>query len=342
MAEREIYHLDIVIGVKGDDDTKKRLSAMDKYLASMEKRARILNKINASPAVRINDKITKQMEKINGGLKKLNKAAVNPIVQINDKATKQLEKINGNIGRFNKMKVAVTTSIIDKISGPVSKIKGGLDRLNSAGVFVKTNIIDRVSGPTKTILSGLGKIKGTAWSATVTIKDKISSGLGIIRRGITKTMGMAVSLQGILLGVGGTWAGIVRPMQISGDFEQTQMAFTTMLKSAQKANSFLFQAQNMANATPFEFPQLADASKKMLAFGWNVKQILPDLSTIGDAASGLGLGADGINQITLALGLITLFGRVINRIKTVKSKDFIIKLLEAIYYSSPQFIVQLY
>lgn len=93
-------------------------------------------------------------------------------------------------------------------------------------------------------------------------------------------------------------------MQLSGDFEQTQMAFTTMLKSAEQANSFLTQAQNMANATPFEFPQLADASKKMLAFGWDVKSILPDLSTIGDAASGLGLGAEGINQITLALGQI--------------------------------------
>jgi tape measure domain-containing protein len=321
MAEKEIYHLDIVIGVTGDEDTKKKLSAMDKYVAQVEKRARTLDKINATPAVKINDKATKQMEKINSTVNKLNKAAVAPTIKINDKASEQLEKINGTIGRLNKIKATVTTTISDKISGPVNKIKGGLDKLNSARVFVKTNIIDKVSGPTKIILSGLGKIKNTAWSATVTIKDKISSGLDIIRRGLSKTMAAAVSLQGILLGVGGTWAGIIRPMQISGDFEQTQMAFNTMLKSTQKANSFLSQAQNMANKTPFEFPQLADASKKMLAFGWNVKQILPDLTTIGNAASGLGLGAEGINQITLALGQM--------KAKGVVQGDEILQLTEA-------------
>lgn len=313
MAEKEIYHLDLVIGIKGDEDTKSKLSAMDKYIAQVEKRAKVLDKITITPAAKINDKATKQAEKINSTLNKLNEVAVSPTVKINDKATEQMNKINGS-----------------------------LNKLKNNKVDVKANIIDKISGPTRTILSGLSKIKGTTWTATVAVKDKASSMLSLIRSGLSKTISMATSLQGVLLGVGGTWAGIVKPMQIAGDFEQTQMAFNTMLHSQQKANEFLKQAQDMANNTPFEFPQLANASKKLLAFGWDVKSILPDLTTIGDAASGLGLGADGINQITLALGLIILFGRVINRIKTVKPKDFIIKLLEAIYYSSPQFIVQLY
>lgn len=379
MAEREIYHLDIVIGVQGDEDTKKKLSAMDKYMALMEKRAGMLNKINSSPAVKINDRATKRMDKINSTLDKLNKVAAGPTVSINDNATGQINKVNSSLNKMksakvisildvynraskpisnvdnrlkdlnrskavpkteiadnitqpakrmnsildklNRTRVLITTAITDKISVPVNSIKTGLSKLNNARIFVKTNVIDRISGPTKTILSGLGKIKNTAWSATVTIKDKISSGLSIIRSGIGKTISAATSLQGVLLGVGGTWAGIIKPMQLSGDFEQTQMAFTTMLKSAEQANSFLTQAQNMANATPFEFPQLADASKKMLAFGWDVKSILPDLSTIGDAASGLGLGAEGINQITLALGQI--------RAKNVVQGDEILQLTEA-------------
>lgn len=255
MPEKEIYHLDIVIGVKGDESTKTQLSALDKYFQHTQKRANILDKMSVAPSAKINDRATQRIEKINSTLNKLNRFVVSP---------------------------------------------------------------------------------------TVMIKDKVSGGLNIIRSGISKTIGAATSLQGALLGVGSAWVGVIKPMQISGDFEQTQMAFTTMLHSAQQANSFLQQAQNMANQTPFEFPQLADASKKMLAFGWNVKSILPDLATIGDAASGLGLGADGINQITLALGLIILFGRVINRIKTVKSKGFMIRLLEIIYYSWPQFIVELY
>lgn len=281
MAEKEIYHLDIVIGVKGDEDTKQKLSSMDKYMASLEKRSKIIDKISMSPAIRINDKATKQIEKVNSTLNRLNKVAATPTVKINDKANSQLEKINGNLNRLVRAKIAI-----------------------------RTNIIDRISGPTRTILSGLGRIKNTTWSATVTIKDKASSGLSIIRSGLSRTISMATSLQGVLLGVGGTWAGVIKPMQIAGDYEQTQMAFTTMLKSAQKANDFLVQAQNMANDTPFEFPQLANASKKLLAFGWDAKSILPDLRTIGDASAGLGLGTKGIDEITLALGQMKAKGRV--------------------------------
>ncbi|RMD05062.1 hypothetical protein D9O40_00710 [Clostridium autoethanogenum] len=240
-----------------------------------------MDKISMSPSIRINDKATKQIEKVNSTLNKLNKVAATPTVRINDKANSQLEKINGSLNRLVKAKIAI-----------------------------RTNIIDRISGPTRTILSGLGRIKNTAWSATVTIKDKASSGLSIIRNGLSRTIGMAASLQGLLLGVGGAWAGFVKPMQISGDFEQTQIAFNTMLHSAQKANDFLSQAQDMANNTPFEFPQLANASKKLLAFGWDVKSILPDLTTIGNTASGLGLGAKGIDEITLALGQMKAKGRV--------------------------------
>lgn len=223
MAEREIYHLDIVIGVQGDESSKKKISALDRYFEQTQKRANILNKMSVSPSAKINDRATSRIEKINSTLNKLNRLVASP---------------------------------------------------------------------------------------TVMIKDKVSGSLSIMRSGINKVISAATSLQGVLLGVGGTWAGIIKPMQLSGDFEQTQIAFTTMLKSAEQANSFLTQAQNMANATPFEFPQLADASKKMLAFGWDVKSILPDLSTIGDAASGLGLGAEGINQITLALGQMKAKGRV--------------------------------
>ena len=223
MAEREIYHLDIVIGVQGDESSKKKISALDRYFEQTQKKANILNKMSVSPSAKINDRATSRIEKINSTLNKLNRLVASP---------------------------------------------------------------------------------------TVMIKDKVSGSLNIMRSGINKVISAATSLQGVLLGVGGTWAGIIKPMQLSGDFEQTQIAFTTMLKSAEQANSFLTQAQNMANATPFEFPQLADASKKMLAFGWDVKSILPDLSTIGDAASGLGLGAEGINQITLALGQMKAKGRV--------------------------------
>ena len=104
---------------------------------------------------------------------------------------------------------------------------------------------------------------------------------------------------------------MVTPMDISGDYEQTEIAFSTMLKSAEKARQFLKEASDFANATPFEFPDLIDSSRLLLAFGFDPDRILPMLEVIGDASSGLGAGAAGIDRITRGLGQMQAKGRVL-------------------------------
>lgn len=84
--------------------------------------------------------------------------------------------------------------------------------------------------------------------------------------------------------------------------QQNQIAFENMLGSADRAASLMAQLSDMAANTPFELPQLTEASKKLLAFGFSASQIKPMLTSVGDAAAGLGLGAEGVNRITIALG----------------------------------------
>ena len=91
-------------------------------------------------------------------------------------------------------------------------------------------------------------------------------------------------------------------MKLSSDAEQSMIGFTTMLGSADKASKFLADLTEFANTTPFELPQLRDSSKRLLAFGFSAEKVLPMLTAVGNAASGLGLGQDGIDRITLALG----------------------------------------
>lgn len=79
-----------------------------------------------------------------------------------------------------------------------------------------------------------------------------------------------------------------------------------MLGSAAKAKAFLGDMKRFAATTPFEFPDVDRASKKFLAFGWNVDAVLPALTAVGDAASALGLGGEGIDRITLALGQMSI------------------------------------
>lgn len=92
--------------------------------------------------------------------------------------------------------------------------------------------------------------------------------------------------------------------------EQSTIAFTQLLHSGTAASKMLTNLQDFADKTPFEFPQLLDASKQLLAFGFSSTAIIPMLQNIGDAAAGLGLGQDGIDRITLALGQMQTKARV--------------------------------
>ena len=91
-------------------------------------------------------------------------------------------------------------------------------------------------------------------------------------------------------------------LNVAMGMEQAEIAFSTMLGSGEKANAFLQDLQDFASSTPFEFTELQDASRRMLAFGFSAESVLPMLTDIGDAVSGLGLGSAGVNRVTLALG----------------------------------------
>src|SRR5262245_42714362 len=81
---------------------------------------------------------------------------------------------------------------------------------------------------------------------------------------------------------------------LNPSLEQSKIAFTTMLGGAQQADAFLQQLQQFAANTPFEFPDLVTASKRMLAFGFQSQQVVPLLTAVGDAVAAVGGGAETI------------------------------------------------
>jgi tape measure domain-containing protein len=91
-------------------------------------------------------------------------------------------------------------------------------------------------------------------------------------------------------------------LNVAMGMEQSEIAFTTMLGSGEKASRFLKDLQDFAASTPFEFTELQDASRRMIAFGFSARDVLPMMTDIGDAVSGLGLGSAGVDRVVLALG----------------------------------------
>ena len=115
----------------------------------------------------------------------------------------------------------------------------------------------------------------------------------------------------VLGGIGAGLAALgVASVKVGASLQSTKTAFTNMLGSAEKAQDFLGKMQDFAAKTPFEFSQVSQAAQKFIAFGFSAEQVIPTLTAVGDAAAGVGLGAEGINRITLALGQMAAKSKV--------------------------------
>src|SRR5215217_3083121 len=66
----------------------------------------------------------------------------------------------------------------------------------------------------------------------------------------------------------------------SSKLQNTRIAFTTMLGSAQLAEDHLKELQQFALKTPFQFSELIDASQRMQALGFNAEQVIPVLTDV--------------------------------------------------------------
>jgi len=122
-----------------------------------------------------------------------------------------------------------------------------------------------------------------------------------------------------MMGVGaGLTAAITAPIvgigavaiETGEKLNQAKGSFTTMLGSAKEADAFLKQLADFAAGTPFEFPDLVDAGKKLLAMGFAAKDVTPMLRSIGDTVAALGGGKSMIEGVTTALGQMQAKGKV--------------------------------
>lgn len=144
------------------------------------------------------------------------------------------------------------------------------------------------------------------------LRKEIDSAQKILKQKFgSKGLGISESSLEVLGGLGLAIAGIgAASVKAAADMEQTRKAFTTLLKDATLAKDFLAELETFAANTPFELPGLLQASKKMLAFGFTAQQVIPVLTAVGDSAAALGMGQDGVDRLTIAIGQMQAKGKV--------------------------------
>ncbi|MBP7948923.1 MAG: tape measure protein [Verrucomicrobiales bacterium] len=107
-------------------------------------------------------------------------------------------------------------------------------------------------------------------------------------------------------GVTAAGAG-VKAVSAAADFEQTQVAFTTLIGDAAKAQETLSKLRELGAKTPFEFPELADAGRKLIAFGEGADTVPETLRRIGDVSAGV---QAPVNEIAELYGKARVQGRL--------------------------------
>lgn len=146
--------------------------------------------------------------------------------------------------------------------------------------------------------------------------NEFNKEMGALQKNVKRTfasdnLGISKGALGAIVGVGVALGALgLASVKAAGQMEQTRIAFTTLLKDGEKAKSFLSELEKFAASTPFELPGVLDASKRLLAFGFSAEQVIPILTAVGDSAAALGIGEEGIQRLTLAIGQMQAKGKV--------------------------------
>lgn len=192
---------------------------------------------------------------------------------------------------------AILTDIakmFQQLNSDVKAMRKSLDSINSKNVRRVGDDLETVSKQSKKATSG---IKGFADKC-----NKMTGALSAIA---------AVQLGSVFTGMAGGILNMgIASVQAAAQMRQYEIAFQTMLKSAEAGTQMLRDLQRFAAETPFDVPGVVSAGQQLMAFGFKAEEIIPMLTNLGDAASGLGLGTEGVSRLAYALGQMQTSGKL--------------------------------
>lgn len=99
-------------------------------------------------------------------------------------------------------------------------------------------------------------------------------------------------------------------VQVRGEFQQIEVAFTTMLRSKSASDKLMAEAVQLAAITPFTLQDVASGAKQLLAYGFAAKDVTSTLTMLGNVAAGVGAP---LNDIVYLYGTLQTQGRAYTR-----------------------------
>ena len=105
--------------------------------------------------------------------------------------------------------------------------------------------------------------------------------------GLTDLLKKGAALAGITFGAEKIRELGMEIVRVHGEMQQLNIAFSTMLKSQEKADTLMSGLKTFATDTPFGLMDSAKGAKQLLAYGTTAENIIGDLKMLGNVASGV-------------------------------------------------------
>ena len=113
---------------------------------------------------------------------------------------------------------------------------------------------------------------------------------------------LTLSIAAMTVALGGATAALGFFLKKGGELEQTNIAFETMLGSAEKGKQLFADLAKFTKATPFELKDTLIGAKRLLAYNIEAEKIIPTLTALGNIAAGV--GREKLPFLILALGQV--------------------------------------
>lgn len=114
----------------------------------------------------------------------------------------------------------------------------------------------------------------------------------------------------LAIGIAGLAGSLAVFLKKPADFEQTKIAFETLLGGADAAEKKLKELRDFATRTPFTLEGINKNSKLLLGMGIEAENLVPTMKFLGDVSSGLSVPME---RLALNLGQVKAQGKLTGR-----------------------------
>ncbi len=165
-------------------------------------------------------------------------------------------------------------------------------------------ILDRYSAPIRKIQDRTKRFARTVQAAKVKVGalGRTLRKVGDKMSNVGKSMTTSITLVGA--------AFTILALKASANMEQLQVSFGVMLGSMQKGKDMIAELTSFAARTPFQLTGIGNATKRLLAFGFAQKQIMPSLNMLGDISAGTG---KDLSELAVIYGQVKMAGRLMGQ-----------------------------